>query len=137
LAKSADLEALRRQFDESPYAIMLGMRVVELAPRYAKVELRVRSEFFNFAGLVHGGLVMSLADHAFGCALNTIGPLYVAVQFNLHFLAGANEGEVLVAEGRVLHAGRTTGLGEMEVRGEGGRLVAKATGTVVSLLGQR
>jgi len=125
-------DELRQRFDASPYAVLLGMRVVALARGYARLELRVRPEFANFAGLTHGGLLMSLADHAFGCALNTLGRTYVAVQFNIHFLGTATDGELLVAEGRVVHAGRTSGLGEMEVRNGGGRLVARATGTVVA-----
>ncbi len=131
--KGIDLAALRRRFDESAYAALLGMQVVELAPGYAKVELRLGTQFANFAGLTHGGLVMSLADHAFGCALNTLDRLYVAVQFNIHFLGAAPAGETLIAEGKVVHAGRTAGLGEMSVRDSTGRLVALATGSVVAL----
>lgn len=102
--------------------------MVELARGYAKVELTVRPEFANSPGWYAGGLVMSLADHAFGCALNTLGRLYVAVQFTIPSPGGASVGETLTAEGRVLHAGRTTGLGETEVRGEGGRLVVSLSG---------
>ncbi len=131
--ESVDFTALRRRFDESAYAALLGMRVVELAPGYAKVELRLGKQFANFAGLIHGGLIMSLADHAFGCALNTLDRLYVAVQFNIHFLSSAPAGQTLVAEGKVVHAGRTAGTGEMSVRDAAGRLIALATGAVVAL----
>lgn len=127
------LAALRQRFDESPYAKLIGARVVELSPGYAKVQLRVSTRFTNFAGLTHGGLVMSLADHAFGCALNTLDRVYVAVQFNIHLLGAAPAGALLLAEGRVVHAGRTAGVGEMSVRDGEGRLVALATGTVVAL----
>lgn len=128
-----DLAGQRQRFDDAPYSRLLGMRLLELSEGYARVEVTLRPEFANFAGLVHGGLLMSLADQAFGCALNTLDRLYVATQFNIHILGGAAWGETLVAEGRVVHAGRTTGLGEMAVRDSSGRLVALATGAVVAL----
>jgi acyl-CoA thioesterase len=124
---------LRRLFDESPYAKLLGMRVVDLSEGRATVQLPVRDDFANFAGLTHGGLLMSLADHAFGCALNTLDRTYVAVQFNLNFVGRAAVGDTLLAEGRVLRAGRSTGHGEMVVRDQRGNLVAEALGAVVAL----
>ncbi|MHB1004316.1 MAG: PaaI family thioesterase [Chloroflexota bacterium] len=127
------LDALRQRFDASTYATLLGMHVTAIAPGYARVELRLRPEFANFAGLTHGGLLMSLADHAFGCALNTLDRVYVAVQFNIHFLGRPDPGALLVAEGKVMHAGRTAGTGEMTIRDESGRLIASATGAVVAL----
>lgn len=128
-----DWAALRERFDGAPYSRLLGMRLLELSEGYARVEVTLLPEFANFAGLVHGGLLMSLADQAFGCALNTLDRLYVATQFNIHLLGGAAWGETIVAEGRVRHAGRTTGLGEMSVRTASGRLIALATGAVVAL----
>ncbi|MDA8218099.1 MAG: PaaI family thioesterase [Dehalococcoidales bacterium] len=133
MSEAIDYQALRARFDDSPYARLLGMRLVELAHGYAKVELEVSSQFANFAGLPHGGVLMSLADHAFGCALNTLGRTYVAVQFNMHLLGAPTPGSLIQAEARVVHAGRTMGMAEMAVRYPDGRLLASATGTVVAL----
>ncbi|MCL4465346.1 MAG: PaaI family thioesterase [Chloroflexi bacterium] len=133
MAGKPNLEELRRRFDEAPYPRLLGLRLLELQEGYARVAVSLRPEFANFAGLVHGGLLMSLADQAFGCALNTLDRLYVATQFNIHILGGARLDETLEAEGRIVHAGRTTGLGQMSVRTASGRLVALATGAVVAL----
>ncbi len=128
-----DLEELARGFDESPYARLLGMRLVELAPGRAKVALEIRPEHLNFAGLVHGGLVMSLADQAFGCATNSLGRTYVAVQFGISRLATPAVGATIPAAAEVLHAGRRAGAAEITVRDPAGRLLARALGTVVAV----
>lgn len=135
MADEARMEELKRRFDESPYAKLLGMRLTHLSEGCAIVTLVVKAEFANFAGLTHGGLLMSLADHAFGCALNTLDRTYVAVQFNLNFVGRAAVGDVLQAEGIVLRAGRSVGHGQMTVRDQVGRVVAVATGAVVALDG--
>lgn len=60
----------------------------------------------NPAGLVHGGLLTTLMDHA----LSAIGweatgrRACVTVQLDTHFLAAAREGDFLIARGRVLRA---------------------------------
>ncbi|MCL4531815.1 MAG: PaaI family thioesterase [Actinobacteria bacterium] len=124
---------LATRFNDSPYARLMGMRVTELSRGHAKIKMALRDEHRNWASLIHGGVIMSLADQAFGCATNTLDRVYVAVQFSISLLAAPGPGDTLVAEGRVLHAGRTTGMAEMTVHDETGRLVAKATGTVVGI----
>lgn len=127
------LDELARAFDEAPYARLIGMRVTELAPGRATVALELRTEHLNSAGLIHGGVVMSLADHAFGAATNSLGRLYVAVQFGINLVAAPAVGTTIYAEASVLHAGRRAGSAEMTVRDGAGKLVARALGTVVSL----
>lgn len=124
---------LLRSFDESPYAVTLGMKLLELGEGYARVSLDVTRAHDNWDGVTHGGLVMSLADQAFGCSVNTLGRRYVALQFNIHFLAACNAPQRLTAEGRVIHAGRRAGMAEMLVRDEKDRVIARASGAVIGL----
>ncbi len=124
---------LIRAFDESPYARLLGMRVAELAPGRVTISLELRDEHRNAAGFVHGGVIMSLADHAFGYATNALGRPYVAVQFGINLVAAPAVGTTIYAEAQVLQAGRRAGSAEMTVRDGGGKLLAKALGTVVAL----
>lgn len=126
-------EELRRIFDESPYARLLGMRVEDLSEGYARVSMAMQSAYLNFAGRAHGGLVASLADQAFACATNTLPRTYFAVQLNLNFIAAPSETCTLVAEARVVHPGRSIAVCEMTVREEEDRLIARATGTVAAM----
>ena len=128
-----EIEEMRRRFDESPYAIYLGMSLVELSPGYAKVKLELKRDFLNWDNMIHGGVIAALLDQAFGCACNTLENIHVAVQMNIHFLAAAPVGETLYAESRVLHAGRRVGTSEMAVFDSKGKAIARATGTTVSM----
>ena len=130
-----DWAQVRERFDASPYALFMGMRLVELATGYAKVEMKVREEHRNWDGRVQGGAIVSLLDQAFGAALNTLERIYVAVQLNVNFVA-APEGDTLFAESTVLHRGRSLGVSEMVVTDGGGRLIARGLGTTV-VVGER
>lgn len=128
-----DYSPLIEKFNTSPYARLLGMRVTELSAGYARVALDLTPSYDNWEQMTHGGLIMSLADQAFGCALNTLDRIYVALQFNIHFLAAPTKGGTIYAEGRVIQAGRRAGAGEINVTDSQGLALAKATGTVISL----
>jgi len=107
------------------------MKLMELAPGYAKVSMKLRPEYMNFNGYVFGGIIMSLADQAFGYAINSVNLPSVASQFNIHFLAAPAPGDELVAECRVVRNGRRVGISEMTVTGNEGKLIARATGTTI------
>ena len=48
IIKMADVEEMRRRFDNSPYALNMGMKLVELSKGYAKVKLELKKEFLNW-----------------------------------------------------------------------------------------
>ena len=126
-----DFARLAAQFSASRYAQLLGLTVTELSPGYARVTMQTGPEFHNWSNMTHGGALMSLADHAFGCCLNTLESVYVAVQFTTQFVAAPKDGELLVAEGKVVRAGRRVGQAEITITGDEGRLIARCLGTTV------
>ena len=128
-----EIEEMRQRFDNSPCAVHLGMSLVELTSGYAKVKLELKREFLNWENMIHGGVIATLLDQAFGCACNTLENIHVAVQMNIHFLAAAPVGETIYAESRVLHAGKRVGTSEMTVFDSQGKTIARATGTTVSM----
>ena len=114
-----------------PVADFLKMKLVELTPGYAKVTMKVIPEFLNFNSLVFGGIVTALADQAFAYASNSLAYPSFASQINIYFIAGAEVGDELTAEGRVIKSGRRVGISEMTVTDQKGKLIAKATGTTI------
>jgi len=128
-----EIEEMRRRFDNSPHALQMGMKLVELSKGYAKVKMEVKKDFLNWDNIVHGGVIASVLDQAFGCSLNTLENVYVAVQLNINYLAAAPVGETVYAESRVLHAGKRLGVSEMTVVDSGGKTIARATGTTVCM----
>ena len=127
------LAELRAEEKTEPIASFLKMRLVELSPGYAKVTMKLVPEYQNFNGLTFGGIVMAVADQAFAYASNSLVHPSIASQFNMHFIAGAEVNDELIAECHVVKSGRRVGISEMAVTNQEGKLIAKATGTTIPI----
>jgi len=131
---SDNLAELRAKAEREPIASFLDMRLVELSQGYAKVSAKLKPEYLNFNNLVFGGIVMAVADQAFAYGTNSVITPNVASQFNIHFIASADTKDELIAECRVVRAGRRVCISEMTVTNQDGKLIAKATGTTIPLV---
>ena len=129
----ADINEMRKKFDDSPCAVHLGMKLVELSKGYARVSMELKKEHLNWENMIHGGIVATVLDQAFGCACNTLDNIHVAVQMNIHFMKAPAVGETIYAESKVLHAGKRMGTSEMKVCDSKGNDIARATGTTVCI----
>jgi len=127
------ISGLVERAEQEPIASCLGLKLLELSPGHARVEITLLPEHLNFNGLVFGGIVMAVADQAFAYAVNSVTRSSIATQFNLHFIAAAHTGDTLVAEARLLKHGRRVSIAEITVTNRDGRLIARATGTTVSV----
>lgn len=91
--------------------------------------LLAEEKHLNSAGIVHGGMIMALADHAIGHAsvAHTQHERQVTIQLNTQFISAARLGDFLVAAGQVFSETRTLVFvgGTINV---GERLVAQSTG---------
>ncbi|HEU5478388.1 MAG TPA: PaaI family thioesterase [Candidatus Tumulicola sp.] len=125
-------------YDHAPHAwekergnfvLLLDLKLEKVERGMAVMRMPFRQEITNLSGGVHGGAIVSLCDTAFYVALASIygreqDTTTVALQCN--FLAPARPPHDLVAEARVLKAGRRVVYGEVNVR-SGDKLVAHAT----------
>lgn len=128
---SDNVAELRTVGKEEPIASFLKMRLLELSPGYARVAMKLTPEYRNFNGLIFGGIIVAVADQAFAYAVNSVSRPSIASQFNIHFVAAANVGDELIAEGRVVKSSRRVGIAEMTVTNQEGKLIARATGTTI------
>lgn len=131
IEQTGALEKLKAGAGKEPIAALLGMRLVELTPGYAKIALKLKPEFQNFNGLTFGGIIVSVADQAFAYCMNSVNHPSIASQFNIHFIAAPGPEDELIAEGRVVRSSRRVGIAEMTVTNQDGKLIAKATGTTI------
>ncbi|MDD3894392.1 MAG: PaaI family thioesterase [Syntrophomonadaceae bacterium] len=93
-------------FTASPFYQLLGFKVKSLAPGKAEIVVNTSEQHTNPQGMVHGGLFMSAADSAMGNAVRTLGIKTVTVDCTTSFLAAAEFGKEIVAEGEVIKSGR-------------------------------
>jgi acyl-CoA thioesterase len=107
-------------------AQLLGIRLEEVRPGFARMRMLVRPEHVNGHAICHGGLIFSLADTAFAHACNSRNVATVAAGAEISFLSPAKLGEELeaVAVERALQ-GRS-GIYDVEV-------TAVATGRRIAL----
>ena len=98
-------------------------------------QLAVQGKHLQHTGVVHAGVLASLADHTMGAAAQTMAPdghWVVTAEFKVNLLRGA-KGESLVCEAWVLKPGRNIMFTEAEVYmvADGERqLAVKASGTM-------
>jgi len=127
------LHGITERIARSRFHTWAGMELERVAAGEVDVALEVQPHHLNLVGLVHGGMIATLADTVTGLALRTIlepGYAHVTGQLNVHFLAPARGGR-LTARGRALKAGRRMGYAEADVIDQDGQLLARASATYI------
>ena len=136
---TANFEQLRRgEMAPPPVATTVGFTLVSWAGGRARCTMDADpARHGNPMGTVHGGVLCDLADAAMGMAYHSSlepGESFTTLELKINFLRPFWTGE-LVAHGRVVSGGRTVGLTECDVVDGGGRLIARATSTCMTLRG--
>jgi len=129
--ENENVDWLKAKEKEEPVASFLKMELLELTPGFARVKMKMLSEYRNFHGLTFGGIIMALSDQAFGYASNSLNYPSVASQFSTCFIASAQEGDELTAECKVIKSGKRAGFSEISVTNQDGRLVSRSTGVTI------
>ncbi len=120
---------------QMPLGTTLGMRTYGGAEE-VDATLEWAAELCTAGGVLHGGVLMSLADAAGGvCAFLNLPPgaTTVTIESKTNFLGVIREGIVL-ARSRPLHVGKTTIVLETDVFDDSGRRVARTTQTQAVLV---
>ena len=102
----------------------LGLRILRVAPGHAELTMTVRADMLNGHEICHGGFIFTLADSAFAFACNSFNRVTVAQGASIDFLRPATRGDRLRAEAKVVNQGSRTGVYDVEVRREDGKLIA-------------
>src|SRR5215218_10905147 len=101
---------VQKMMQDDLFSQWLGIEVLEIREGYSKIQMVLRTEMINGFGLIHGGVPFSLADSAFAFACNNRNNLSVALDTSITFTKATKPGDVLTAEAKELHNGRSTGL---------------------------
>ncbi len=129
---------VRESFARQAFMSTLGAKLTRVEPGAVEIRLPIRPELSQQHGFVHAGAVATIGDSACGYAalsLMPVGTGVLAVEYKINLMAPA-VGEVLVARGRVVRAGRTLSVCQAEmVAMEGGteRPVALLVSTVMTV----
>ncbi len=111
------------------FVLLLDLQLEKVERGKAVMRMPFRSEITNGTGAVHGGAIVSLCDTVFYVALASIfgrDQDTTTASLQCNFLAPALPPHDLIAEARVLKAGRRIVYGEVYVR-SAEKIVAHAT----------
>ena len=130
-----NMPEIERLFDAAPFIRDIGMSLVAIAPGRCETRLVLSERHLQQDGVVHAGVLATMADHTSGTAGASIigADAYVlTAEFKINLLRAAR-GEHLHCVGTVLKPGRRLIVAESEVFDgvpDSGKLVAKATVTL-------
>src|SRR4029450_3354782 len=122
--------------DPLPFAKLLGLELVTVAPDRVEAILQVREELCTRPAVLHGGAVMALADTlgAIATVANLAeGVTTTTIESKTNFFAAIPLGDTARAECTPLHKGRTTMVWQTRITRGDGRLAALVTQTQMVL----
>ena len=122
-------QVVSHMMKEDRFSQWLGIEVLEVKVGYSRIRMTLREEMVNGFGVIHGGLAFSLADSAFAFACNNRNNLSLALDTSINFTKTTRPGDVLTAEAKELHNGRSTGLYLITITNQLGEQVAHFKGT--------
>ena len=122
---------MAREISKHPFASTIGLHFQE-PPHQGQAHcwLEVSDHLRNPHGVLHGGILFSMADTGMGAALYTLldpGESCVTIEIKMNYLLPVIQGR-LDCVSRVLHKNSAMGVMESEVR-NGNALAATALGT--------
>lgn len=122
-------QVVNHMMQHDAFSQWLGIDVLDVQEGYSKIQMTLREEMLNGFGVVHGGIAFSLADSAFAFACNNRNNLSLALDTSINFTKTMHPGDILTAEAKEIHNGRSTGLYHISVTNQKGKMVAHFKGT--------
>ena len=119
---------IREFISQDPYAANIGAELVDIRPGYARVLMGLEEDHLNFMGMIHGGVIFSLADVAFGAAANSFGSKAMALSVGIDFLAAPKTVGKMTAEVELVTRAGKMGFYRMKVDDAEGTTVAQCHG---------
>ena len=116
-------------YHKNPFLEYLHAQVIPDGDGQVRLELTAEEEHTNLYGIVHGGVLMTLADTAMGAAALARNKRGVTLSLSMDFMHSVPLTTRILATGRVLHDGRHTMALESELKDDAGKIFAKAHGT--------
>jgi uncharacterized protein (TIGR00369 family) len=129
--KKFDEQFYKERVNTFPFIRLMGMRLLSAGGGKSVMRCTIRPVLRNTAGTLHGGVMGALVDMSVATALRSVMPLssgMTTVEYKVNFLKPVVEG-VVTAYGTVLRLGKTIAAGSVEIRNDGGEIVAFGSAT--------
>lgn len=124
-----------QKLNELPFARLIGMRLADIRPNEAVVEIEMRDDLRQPGGILHGGVTATLIDTAMAFAvrtyLNDTEPT-ATIDLTVHFLRPHTSGKA-ICTAKVVRPGKRIFTVSADVVNEDGRLIATGLSTYTRL----
>jgi acyl-CoA thioesterase len=125
------LAIARETLHNNEFAKLIGMRLVDMKPSEATIEIEMRDDLRQPHGLLHGGVTATLIDTAMAFAVISVltrEEKASTVDLNVYYLRPHTEGKISCTA-KIVKAGKRLLTVSAEVINEQGKLIATALST--------
>lgn len=119
-------EIMKYRNENNPFAVLLGIRTLEMKSGYAKGEMDLTEHHKNAVGSAHGGCIFALADTVGGAASASHGTRTTTISGDFHYLSAAmGDSKKLIGVAKEIKYGKKIRVYDVEISDDLGRLIAK------------
>jgi acyl-CoA thioesterase len=123
-------DAIRKNVETEPYAVKMGIKLLELDLGYSVVEMKFTEDMANLFGMAHGGAIFSLIDEAFETASNSHGTVAVALNMSISYIKAPAPGDTLKAAAKEISRSFKIANYDIKVTNNSDDLIASCQATV-------
>jgi uncharacterized protein (TIGR00369 family) len=132
---ASQLERIQKAIQTVPFARLLGIELVKVAPGTATLAFDIRDDLKQNNGVVHGGAIASLVDTATAFAIISLLPpdeRATTADLTISYLRPLRNGRAH-STARVVRAGRRLIVVSAELVDDAGELIATALTTYIKI----
>ena len=123
-------KVIEKMMSGDAFSQWLGIELLESAPGFCKIQLKVREEMTNGFNIAHGGISYSLADSCLAFAANSYGTQSVSIETSISHTKKVESGDLLIATSKELNKSKKTALYSITIRNQDNIEIAHFKGTV-------
>ncbi len=123
MTKQYDIEALKEIVARNPFAVSIGMELLDAAPGFARARIHLEPQYENIYGGMHGGCAFSLADTLAGIAAATFGSRVTTLQASVNYMRPILDTEYLYCTAQVQRDGTKVSVVRTELADDSGKLL--------------
>jgi acyl-CoA thioesterase len=123
-------DAIRKNVEKEPYAVKMGMKLIELDFGFSVVEMKFTEDMANLFGMAHGGAIFSLIDEAFETASNSHGTVAVALNMSISYVKPPVPGDTIRATAKEISKSFKIANYDIKVTNRNDELIASCQATV-------
>jgi len=118
-----------------PFAKLIGMRLVDIRPNEAVIEIEMRDDLRQPSGVLHGGVTATVIDTAMAFAVRTHladHEFTATIDLTVHYLRPHTEGAI-ICTAKCVRAGKRIFTVAADVANADGKLIATGLSTYTRL----